>query len=111
MICLLFVTDVNCKFSVGSNKVEINALYEARGRGRDVFVLELDLSLAAIVIPGTDVAVEDLTGQHHVFEGGNVEGEGFVPNGVDVALLFGGLLISEVLVKDLKQIQLTMEKR
>jgi len=103
MLCLLLlVTNVNGDFSVGSQEVEINALYEARGWGRDLFVLELDLALAALVVAATNVAVVRLQGQNHVIEGGNVESEGFVPDGVYIALLDGGLLISVVLVKDLQ---------
>jgi len=97
---LFLERDLDLDGSVSSQEVEIDGLLEVGGRGRNVLVLELDLAFSAPVVPGTNVAVEQIDRQDHVVEGGDVEGEGLVPDGVDAVLFGRGDLGAVVVVAD-----------
>ena len=100
---LLLVRNIDRDRSVRPQQVSVDGLLDALGRGRDALVLELDLAPARLVVLGTNVRVIDAEGQDHVVEGRDVEVEGFVPDGVDVALLDRGLLVPIVLVSNLNR--------
>lgn len=101
-VCASFlgmVGNIHGDRSVCPNQIAIDGLSEAFGGCGDTLVLELDLALTALVILGADVAVHDLQRQDHVVQVGNIaELKFFVPNGIQVALLDGGFLVSKVLV-------------
>lgn len=98
---LWIVRNVDGNGSVSSQQIEIAGLFETLGCACDSLVLQFDLALAALVVPGTNIVVIDSQGQNHVVQGGDVEGKGLVPDGIDVAFFHGGLLVSVVLITDL----------
>ena len=100
--CLFLVRDLALDGSVSRKQIEIDRLFEMLGGIGNVLLLEIDLALSGFVVSRADVVVVDLQGEDHVVEGGNVEGEGFVPDGVNLALLRRGDLCSVVLVANLE---------
>ena len=101
---LLFVGDFKGKSSVAFQQIKVDGLFEKLWRAGNILVLELDLALSALVVLGSNVVVEELEGQNHVVEGGNVEGKGLVPDRVHFALFGGRDLDSVVLVTELLEI-------
>ena len=97
-VVLLRKRNVDGYLPVCLQEVAIDALDDALGGFGDALVLELDLALADLVVSGANIAVHDLEGKDHVVEGGDVEVEGFVPHGIEFALLGGRILESVVLV-------------
>ena len=98
MVNLFLVRDLALNGSVSREEVEVDRLFEVLGAIGDVLVLELDLALSALVVSGANVAVHDLEREDHVVQGGDVELKVLVPNGIELALLGGGFLISIVVV-------------
>ncbi len=98
----LFIRDFKGEGSVGAQQVEIDRPGKTLGIGRNVLVFELDLALSALVVLGANIVIVDAEAQHHVVEGGDVEGKGLVPDGVALALLGRRNLGSIVLVAELQ---------
>jgi len=96
----LFIRDFKGEGSVGAQQVEIDRPGKTLGIGRNVLVFELDLALSALVVLGANIVIVDAEAQHHVVEGGDVEGKGLVPDGVALALLGRRNLGSIVLVAE-----------
>lgn len=92
------IGNIHDDLSIGTKKVAVDGFCESLGRPSDAFVLELDLALSTLVILGANIAIIALQCKNHVVEGWDVELEVFVPNGIQVALLDGGLLVSIVVV-------------
>lgn len=107
---LFLKRDLERDGSVAAQEVEIDGLFEERGIGRNVLVLELDLALAALVVFGTNIVVEDVEGQDHVVQGVDVKGEGLVPDRISVARFGRGDLCTVVLVADLENMKMKMDQ-
>jgi len=95
---LIMIGNIHDDLSIGAKKVAVDGFCESLGRPSDTLVLELDLALSTIIILGANIAIKALQCKNHVVEGWDVELEVFVPNGIQVALLDGGFLVSIVVV-------------
>jgi len=83
LFLLGMVGNIHGRRSVSPKQTAIDGLREALGGYGDTLVFELDLALAALVVPRANIAVHDLQRQNHIVQGGDVaELKIFVPNGI-----------------------------
>merc|ERR1712224_130698 len=86
--------------SVLSQELPVDRLLDALGGPRESLLVESDLAVPALVVPGPKVLVKDPQGQDHVLQGRNVpKVEILVPDGVELVLFCGADLVPVVLVE------------
>ena len=83
------VGNLHDDLSICLEKVTIDGLFEALGGPCNALLFKLDLASSALIVLGTNIAIEYSQSKNHVVERWNVELKIFVPDWIQVAMLNG----------------------